>query len=44
MPTCEEYDIKMAIHPGDPPFSIFGLPRLANSQENIRKLLSLNTI
>ncbi len=43
MPTCEEYDIKMAIHPDDPPFSIFGLPRLANSQENIRKLLSLNT-
>ena len=31
MPTCEEYDIKMAIHPDDPPFSIFGLPRLANS-------------
>lgn len=42
IPTCEEYDIKMAIHPDDPPFPIFGLPRLVNNAENIRKLLATN--
>ncbi|MCB5955172.1 mannonate dehydratase [Enterococcus sp. CWB-B31] len=42
IPTCEEYDIKMAIHPDDPPFSIFGLPRLVNTRDNIRKLLAVN--
>lgn len=43
IPICEEWDIKMAIHPDDPPFKIFGLPRLVNNNENIRKLLSVNT-
>lgn len=42
IPTCEEYDIRMAIHPDDPPFSIFGLPRLVNHGENIQKLLDVN--
>ncbi|MBF6978536.1 mannonate dehydratase [Aerococcaceae bacterium zg-BR22] len=42
VPVCEKWDIKMAIHPDDPPFSIFGLPRLVNNCENIEKLLSVN--
>lgn len=42
IPTCEEYDIKMAIHPDDPPFTIFGLPRLVNHKANIEKLLAVN--
>lgn len=42
IPTCEEHDIKMAIHPDDPPFPIFDLPRLVNNKENIVKLLSVN--
>jgi mannonate dehydratase len=33
----------MAIHPDDPPFSIYGLPKLINNVENIRKFLSLNS-
>ena len=28
MPACKEADIKMAIHMDDPPWDIFGLPRL----------------
>ena len=28
MPVCHECDIKMAIHMDDPPWDIFGLPRL----------------
>lgn len=43
IPVCEEYDIKMAIHPDDPPFPIFGLPRLVNNESNIDKLLEVNT-
>lgn len=42
IPTCEAYDIKMAIHPDDPPFAIFGLPRLVNNEANITKLLAAN--
>lgn len=41
IPVCEENDIKMAIHPDDPPWSIFGLPRIITNQENIRRVLKL---
>lgn len=43
IPYAQEYDIKMAIHPDDPPFSIYGLPKTINNAENIRKFLNLNT-
>lgn len=41
IPVCEENDIKMAIHPDDPPWPIFGLPRIITNQENIRRVLKL---
>jgi mannonate dehydratase len=41
IPFAEEHGIKMAIHPDDPPWPIFGLPRIMTSQANIRKLLQL---
>jgi mannonate dehydratase len=41
IPVCEEVNIKMAIHPDDPPWSIFGLPRLITSKENIMRYLNL---
>ena len=28
MPVCSQYDIKMAIHPDDPAWPVFGLPRI----------------
>lgn len=40
-PTCEKYDIKMAIHPDDPAWSVFGLPRIMTSKENLLKLMKL---
>ncbi len=43
MPSCEKFNVKMAIHPDDPPFPIFNLPRLVNSQSNIEKLLACNS-
>ena len=39
IPVCEECDIKMAIHPDDPPWDIFGLPRIVNNKKNIDKIL-----
>ena len=42
IPYAEEYDIKLAIHPDDPPWPIFGLPRVITSRDNIRKFLDLN--
>ncbi|WP_134684074.1 mannonate dehydratase [Brevibacillus migulae] len=41
IPVAEKHGIKMAIHPDDPPWSIFGLPRIITNQENIRRLLRL---
>lgn len=42
IPVCEECNIKMAMHPDDPPWDIFGLPRIANSKETFERILSLH--
>ncbi|WP_270169029.1 mannonate dehydratase [Paenibacillus sp. SYP-B4298] len=42
IPVAEANGIKMAIHPDDPPFSIFGLPRIITSQDNLRRYLALH--
>lgn len=41
IPVAEEEDVKMAIHPDDPPWSIFGLPRIINSKENLDRFVNL---
>ncbi len=41
MPTCEECDIKMAIHQDDPPWDIFGLPRLLVDEPSIERFLKM---
>jgi mannonate dehydratase len=41
IPVAEEYDVRMAIHPDDPPWTIFGLPKIITSVSGIRKFLSL---
>ena len=35
MPVCDKYDINMAIHPDDPAWSVFGLPRIIINKANI---------
>ena len=39
--TAEEVKIKMAIHPDDPPWGIFGLPRIITCKKNIERFLKL---
>lgn len=37
--VCEKYNIMMAIHPDDPAWPVFDLPRIINNKKNILKLL-----
>ena len=41
MPVCRECDIKMAVHMDDPPWDIFGLPRLLVDEESIDRFLKM---
>lgn len=41
IPTCEKYDVKMAVHTDDPAWSVFGLPRIVNSKENLYRIVKL---
>ena len=39
IPVAEEVGVVMAIHPDDPPFSLFGLPRVVSTASDARALL-----
>lgn len=41
MPTCEKYGIRMAIHPDDPGWSVFGLSRIMKNKEDLLRLVNL---
>lgn len=41
IPVAEINDIKMAIHPDDPPWNIFGLPRIITCETNLDRFLKL---
>ncbi len=41
IPVAEECGVRMAIHPDDPPYPIFGLPRIITNEENLDRFLKL---
>lgn len=41
IPVAEEAGINMAIHPDDPPWPIFGLPRIITCEKNLDRFLKL---
>ncbi len=40
VPVAEKVGVRLAIHPDDPPFSLFGLPRVVSTQADARALLA----
>lgn len=40
MPVCDKYDMKMCVHPDDPPYQVLGLPRIVCNDDDIRWFLS----
>ncbi|MGH2319072.1 mannonate dehydratase [Planococcus sp. SE5232] len=42
LPTAEASGIQMAIHPDDPPWSIFGLPRIMTGEKSWERLISIS--
>lgn len=41
MPTCDKYNINMAIHPDDPAWSVFGVPRIIINKQNILRMMKM---
>ncbi len=41
IPVAEEAGVNMAIHPDDPPWGIFGLPRIITCEENYDRFLKI---
>lgn len=39
IPVAEEAGVAMCIHPDDPPFSLFGLPRVVSNAADVRAIL-----
>ncbi|MEW9806011.1 mannonate dehydratase [Mesorhizobium sp. ZMM04-5] len=40
VPVAEEEGVRMAIHPDDPPFPLFGLPRVVKDADDVQALLA----
>lgn len=41
IPVCEEVGIKMAVHPDDPAWPIFDIPRITSTPEDLEKIVNL---
>ena len=40
MPVCDEWDMRMCVHPDDPPLQILGLPRIITNDADIDWLMN----
>lgn len=41
VPVVEEVGVRLGIHPDDPPFPIFGLPRVVSTQDDLAAILDM---
>lgn len=42
MPTCQKYNIKMGVHPDDPSYDLFGIPRITKCAADLVKIAEMN--
>lgn len=42
LPTAERCGVKMALHPDDPPYSIFGIPRIITCEGSLDRVLGMS--
>jgi mannonate dehydratase len=40
VPVAEECGVRLCIHPDDPPWSLFGLPRVVSTAEDVRRIFA----
>jgi mannonate dehydratase len=40
VPVAQEIGVRLAIHPDDPPWSLFGLPRVVSTGEDVREIFA----
>ena len=41
IPVAESSGVRMAVHPDDPPISLFGLPRIVSTEDDLAYMLSI---
>lgn len=41
IPTCERVGIRMAVHPDDPAWEMFGIPRVVNTRDDLDKVVRM---
>ncbi|WP_344248509.1 mannonate dehydratase [Isoptericola hypogeus] len=42
IPACAEADIRLGVHPDDPPFDVFGWPRVVSTPDDLARVLDLH--
>jgi len=42
VPVAEENDVKLSIHPDDPPSPLFGVPRIVSTEDDLRYILGVH--
>ncbi len=43
VPVAQEANVRMAIHPDDPPYPILGLPRVVSTSDDIKQILDIQS-
>jgi mannonate dehydratase len=41
VPVAEEYNVKMAVHPDDPPWNLLGLPRIVSTVDDLTDIVNM---